>query len=781
MKTISGMIYMAGLAAITLPAFAGQDPIGWTLNRGLPSPSSVGHTYTLRYTLTNNLPLTLVKALSITKNGLPAADFSYTDGCTGQKLASGASCNVDVTFAPLTSGDKTFQLTIGGYDDNRVPLPLLRSVAQGGTSGGNTVYGQVGTSLPANLSLGSSSTYTFNFTNGTDSDISGVTVNVTQTDGTPAFHSSCGSTLTAGKSCTVTGSYTPTSSTPTTQSVTAQFDYTGGTTITESTSGTVTSSSGVKVSFVGFNYLPAEMTGASGAKTVEALFCNNTASIVNITSATLARTTGTNGTFTQDSTTCGASLQPPSGSTPGQCCTVTGTFTPAVTGVDTQVVVTASMAYTGPAGSPATLATSTYVVPSLGTSRTITLVNNCNFPVWWSFAGAAVAGTSGSSCPAGTTQNAIKPTGECHWTNPGPTTGAYALSASGGGSDTATATIPLNVGTDPKIQWSGVISASARCDGSGANCKIAPCDVAGTALCASGGGFQGPATQAEFTFNISTTDSYDIEVINGFHIPISITPGSHTSASNYSCGVPGNFTAENGFGSCNWQNAVVPNTGYYVVLSNGTPCTIGDSCGSTAVCGINLDNVNKTTDTYCGPFVGFWTADQICGYNPAKGGAVANAFQCYTPLPSGYPANAVYFDLMKCAVPTGDDNPLYNSCYKSYSGKSATEIGRCCGCKDWWTTDSIGANSTAQSCGTQTNTIWNGTMQSQVQWMKKACPSVYTYPFDDATSGFSCSNNLPGDSNSTNYTITFCAGNNGLPTSPASLVDGRVPPPPLKG
>lgn len=789
MNTFSRAVCFISLLGASFPAFAGQDPIGWSASRDLDNPAIIGRTYSVRYTLTNNLPLQLVKPLNIIKASIPASEFSYTDGCSGETLASGASCFVDVVFAPTTSGNKTLQLIVAGYDDNKVPLPKLTTVVNGDTSPSNSVYGNTDTSLPANVAVGSDYKYSFTFTNGTNAALSGVSVDVTQSTGTETSTTTCGSTLGAGKSCVVTGSYVPRASTPTTQSVTATLNYTGGS-VSQSSSGGVTSSSGVTAFFTGNNYLPAQMVGGAGnSKTIQVEFFNNTSSTITVSSQpTLTVTTG-GGSATLTVDPAGATNNCFIGAqqvAPQSGCIITGTFVGNVVGAATDVVVTGSMSYTGAAGSPVSRATSTELVPSLSTSRTISLVNNCDFPVWWSFSGSAVAGTDSASCPAGTTANQVKGSGECHWTNPAPNTGtSYMLAATTG---TNTATIPLNAGTDPKIQWSGTISASLRCGESGSTfCQVAPCDNNnGTTACKSGQGFIGPATLAEFTFNIATDDSYDVTVINGFHIPISITPGSNTSPDNYECGIPGGFIAGNGFGSCNWENAVVPGKGYYMVEDGGAPCDITSStnaCGGTELCGIALaqDTASKTVvmgEQRCGKFLGYWTADEICGMNPAKGSTIETFFQCLTPLTgSAYPSGAVYQDLMKCAVPTGDVQPLYNTCYMTYSGASATQIASCCGCKDWWTVAGISANQNTASCtpsqgAEQTNPIWNSVMQGQVEWLKKTCPSVYVYPFDDKTSGFSCTNNLPNQSNSTNYTITFCPGNTG---KPAGIDDGRIP------
>ncbi|CZH91265.1 thaumatin domain-containing protein [Legionella pneumophila] len=137
---------------------------------------------------------------------------------------------------------------------------------------------------------------------------------------------------------------------------------------------------------------------------------------------------------------------------------------------------------------------------------------------------------------------------------------------------------------------------------------------------------------------------------------------------------------------------------------------------------------------------------------------------------------------MLCSVPTGFTGPRYNTCYNAYPSSSPTDIAQCCGCVDWWNTAqtnnvAIGANPNTESCTQpgasqpQTNAQWNSFVQPMIQWMKRACPSAYIYPFDDKTSGFTCTNNLSGQPNSTSYIIRFCPG--GITGLPAGVTEGR--------
>ena len=53
------------------------------------------------------------------------------------------------------------------------------------------------------------------------------------------------------------------------------------------------------------------------------------------------------------------------------------------------------------------------------------------------------------------------------------------------------------------------------------------------------------------------------------------------------------------------------------------------------------------------------------------------------------------------------------------------------------------------------NPYWQANIQPTLKWLKEACPSVYTYPFDDMSSTFVC-RTMQNDVNSVNYRITFC-------------------------
>lgn len=55
------------------------------------------------------------------------------------------------------------------------------------------------------------------------------------------------------------------------------------------------------------------------------------------------------------------------------------------------------------------------------------------------------------------------------------------------------------------------------------------------------------------------------------------------------------------------------------------------------------------------------------------------------------------------------------------------------------------------------NAFWNDKVKSGLLYLKKACPTAYTYPFDDMSSTFVCSNaDKNNGTNVVNYEIKFC-------------------------
>lgn len=111
------------------------------------------------------------------------------------------------------------------------------------------------------------------------------------------------------------------------------------------------------------------------------------------------------------------------------------------------------------------------------------------------------------------------------------------------------------------------------------------------------------------------------------------------------------------------------------------------------------------------------------------------------------------------------------SCYNDPNNYST-----CCGCPTFpdntpgsWPSP-WNLTVAAMSCqNTTNNSIWTGDVLPWLQYLKAACPTAYSFPFDDATSTFQCQSAgtfLPSPgatpsatpvANTMNYDITFSA------------------------
>jgi len=156
--------------------------------------------------------------------------------------------------------------------------------------------------------------------------------------------------------------------------------------------------------------------------------------------------------------------------------------------------------------------------------------------------------------------------------------------------------------------------------------------------------------------------------------------------------------------------------------------------------------------TECGTFGGWWTADDLCGAvnvalsNVGPIGCVDDISQGHDYLPSTTMQNLF-----------GWVSTYPVSCYTSGATQS------CCGCatdpnnldyqgtqlSDFWPSDVTGEPN--GECASS-NDVWVDQIQPWLANLKEACPTAYTYPYDDKTSTFQCQN---GTSNTMPYKVTI--------------------------
>eukprot|EP00347_Sterkiella_histriomuscorum_P004062 403361889 len=370
--------------------------------------------------------------------------------------------------------------------------------------------------------------------------------------------------------------------------------------------------------------------------------------------------------------------------------------------------------------------------------RNLNFKNLCDQPVWVGFSGGSANARNSQStscggdgdCPDGTHCVQTGPIRQCFWQNPTPNDGNYRLDPHG----QKQAAIPI-YGDNNEIIWSGIITGRTGCNSN--TCETADCG-GGDGGCKAGTGFQQPATQAEFTFVKKGVDFYDVEVINGIHLPISFGPTNVGPQSAYKCGTPGAKFPTTHVGGCDW-NLQPPNVEYNFVTAGGNQCSNDGQCGGQK-CGLSFnpghaDLLQRT----CGRHLGYWSADQVCGLIPNFGAP----FNCQDRLPS--PNDGLTNWNLYACVGVG-------SCYQPGASQG------CCGCVNW---DEEGVNVPSfpetDRCKNQ-NPIWHDRVKDTLKWMKKACPTAYTYPYDDISSTFTCQN-IQGGISQVDYQITFCPQN----------------------
>jgi dienelactone hydrolase len=153
-------------------------------------------------TLTNYGGATLVIS-SVRFSGSDPGDFAQTQTC-GSSVGPGASCTISITFKPAQPGSRTATLSI---TDNSPGSPQNVSLTGTGTvvelNPATLSFGTVQVGQSKNLST------TLTNTGSTTLNFSGITTTGSDRDEFSQTNT-CGSSLGAGKSCTITANFRPT-------------------------------------------------------------------------------------------------------------------------------------------------------------------------------------------------------------------------------------------------------------------------------------------------------------------------------------------------------------------------------------------------------------------------------------------------------------------------------------------------------------------------------------------------------------------------------------------
>jgi hypothetical protein len=262
----------------------------------------------------SNTGIVPVTISSILISGTNSTNFARTTTC-GSSLAVGANCTINVTFTPSATGTRTATLTVS---DNA-------TTSSGTVSLTGTGLGAVASLSPTSLAFGivAINTTVTSPTNVTLTNTGNIAMTISNIGfaGTAAGDytrtTSCGTTLAAGSSCTITVSFRPTALGSRSASLSIS-DSAPGSPHTVSLSGTGT----------GISVTPRSLS--FGSQAINTTSLGQAVSITNVGTTTITSLTtsitGFNASSFIRTTSCGTSLAV------GASCSVTLTFRPTSTG-----------------------------------------------------------------------------------------------------------------------------------------------------------------------------------------------------------------------------------------------------------------------------------------------------------------------------------------------------------------------------------------------------------------------------------------------------------------
>lgn len=252
------------------------------------------------------------------------------------------------------------------------------------------------------------------------------------------------------------------------------------------------------------------------------------------------------------------------------------------------------------------------------------------------------------------------------------------------------------------------------------------------------------------------------------YTPVLLNSSQPCSTASNPTGCPAGFACTGAPGgcykTCSTNNDCSPNLSClpggngtnYCQCDQESDCT-GSYCGTQFIPGLGPGQVFLQQ---CGTFAGWWSADDLCA-NPSNVAGIDSAgntvFNCGTSITDGDGTSATNLASLFGCAPNGQNGAPSagngTSCYNS----SGIYANTCCGCPtNNQSPGSLGSywpNATSQCFGT--NTTWESEIQPWLVNLKRACPTAYSFPYDDVTSTYLCQAQTIRGINSTDYQITF--------------------------
>lgn len=301
---------------------AGLTPSSMSFANANVGGTQAAQTATLTNTGTG--PLTIS---SIVIGGANSGDFAETNTC-GSTLVVGANCTISVTFVPTATGSRAASLHV---IDNSNNVGATQTVTLSGTGTSPTAAVSPSSLTFATQGTGTTSaaqTVTLSNSGTGPLTIAGIGISGANASSFGETNT-CGTTLAAGANCTISITFTPS----TTGSLTATL------TVTDNSGNATGSTQTVAFSGTGFNGPVVSLSPSSlsfGNENVGSSSASQSITLTNTGNATLnissIAVTGTNASSFVFGTTCGATLAA------GANCNIHGHFAPTTTGALTAAV-----------------------------------------------------------------------------------------------------------------------------------------------------------------------------------------------------------------------------------------------------------------------------------------------------------------------------------------------------------------------------------------------------------------------------------------------------------
>jgi Thaumatin family len=195
--------------------------------------------------------------------------------------------------------------------------------------------------------------------------------------------------------------------------------------------------------------------------------------------------------------------------------------------------------------------------------------------------------------------------------------------------------------------------------------------------------------------------------------------------------------------------------------NNYCQCSKQSECSGKGYCGTQFIPGKGTFLQQCGKFAGWWSADDFCGSFPND---TVGPLNCGEMIKDGdYSSQTNRASLFACAAKGTNGLSPGNgtSCYNQTT--AATYPFTCCGCGTYDQDDADSLSRFWPKNGTTScakvdvhkanDKVWETDIQPWLVNLKRACPTAYSYPYDDPTSTFQCRGK--GTTNLLGYHIIF--------------------------